>query len=52
MFNYSRKFFCTSRVSLFNYSDATNPKVFLDVSKNGKSLGKMVFEVLIFNKLS
>ena len=27
------------------YSDATNPKVFLSVSKDGKNIGKMVFEL-------
>lgn len=41
---YAKKFF-SSKASLYNYSDAANPRVFLDLSKNGKSLGKMVFEV-------
>ncbi len=45
MYYYTRKFFTSKTVSLFNYSDGSNPKVFLDVSKGGKSLGKMVFEV-------
>ena len=43
---YVKKFFSTSRVSLFNYSNAENPRVFLDLSKDGKPLGKMVFEVI------
>ena len=36
----ARRLFAT-----YNYSAATNPKVFLQVSKNGQSQGKMVFEL-------
>jgi hypothetical protein len=31
--------------TLYNYTDPKNPKVFLEVSRDGKPLGKMVFEV-------
>jgi hypothetical protein len=36
-----RRFFS----ALHNYRSKDNPRVFLEVSKDGKSLGKMVFEV-------
>jgi len=35
--------------SLYNYRAATNPQVFLQVSRDGKPLGKMVFEVNIYS---
>ena len=31
--------------SVYNYRDATNPQVFMTVSRDGQPLGKMVFEV-------
>ena len=36
----AKRFFAT-----YNYSAATNPKVFLSVSKDGQSAGKLVFEL-------
>jgi hypothetical protein len=40
-----RKMFFSEKNYLFKYSDSQNPIVFLNVAKDGKSLGKMVFEV-------
>ncbi len=34
--------------SLYNYSDRSNPRVFLTLSKNGQTLGDLVFE--LYNK--
>ena len=34
-----------SFASVYNYRDATNPQVFMTVSRDGQPLGKMVFEV-------
>lgn len=31
--------------SLYNYSDKTNPRVFFTLSKNGQTLGDLVFEL-------
>ena len=31
--------------TLYNYSSAANPKVFLTIAKNGTSIGDLVFEV-------
>ena len=31
--------------SVYNYRDAKNPQVFFTVSRDGKPMGKMVFEV-------
>lgn len=31
--------------SSINYSDPKNPRVFMEISRDGKSVGKMVFEV-------
>lgn len=31
--------------SLYNYSDRSNPRVFLTLSKNGQVLGDLVFEL-------
>jgi hypothetical protein len=42
-FKYQRRFFSV----LHNYRSKDNPKVFLDVSKNGQKLGRLVFEVII-----
>ena len=39
---YSRRRFTTS---LYNYSHPNNPRVFMDVSKDGKGIGKLVFEL-------
>jgi hypothetical protein len=33
--------------SLYNYRDPKNPQVFMELSKNGQPLGKLVFEVRI-----
>ena len=46
-FKYQRRF-CSS---LHNYRSIDNPRVFLEFSKDGKSLGKMVFEVITNNKI-
>jgi len=42
-FKYQRRFFSV----LHNYRSQDNPKVFLEVSKDGQKLGKLVFEVII-----
>lgn len=39
--NILRRFFATQ------YSDKSNPKVFLSVNKDGKNIGKMVFELYV-----
>ena len=31
--------------SIYNYSHASNPRVFMEVSKDGKSAGRLVFEL-------
>ena len=31
--------------SLYNYTDKQNPKVFFTLSKNGQTLGDLVFEL-------
>ncbi|CAI2382078.1 unnamed protein product [Moneuplotes crassus] len=41
LFRYNRRTFA----SLYNYTSASNPRVFLEVSKGETSLGKMVFEL-------
>lgn len=40
-FKYQRRFFSV----LHNYRSKENPRVFLEVTKDGENLGKMVFEV-------
>lgn len=44
-FKYQRKFFSSV---LNNYRSIDNPKVFLEISANGKNVGKLVFEVILF----
>ena len=34
----------------FMFSTSNNPKVFMDVSRDGKSIGKLTFEVNLFLK--
>ena len=41
LFAYNRRCFS----SLLKYSSASNPRVYLDVSKGGNSVGRMVFEL-------
>ena len=38
----NKRFFATS---LYNYTARTNPRVYLTLSKNGKTLGDLVFEL-------
>ena len=41
-FKYQRRFFS----ALNNYRSKENPRVYLEVTKDGEKLGKMVFEVI------
>lgn len=45
LFRTRRLFATVQNGSLFNYSDAKNPKVFFTVSKNNKEVGKITFEL-------
>ena len=43
--NINKKVFSTRFNSLFNYTDPTNPRVYLKVAKNNEEIGNLVFEL-------